>query len=248
MNRILSLCPSVTETLYALGLGERVVGRTRFCIHPQQEVKNALRVGGTKQIDMARVHAVQPDLVICVHEENTPEMVAELQQHYPTRVLDVRSLAEGVAMIRTLGEWTDTRPQATALADEIAALLAQPQPRSSHACAYLIWREPYMAAGKNTYIDDVLHWLGYENAAAQLNSRYPALSPEELVALSPAAVWLSSEPYPFKEKHLAELRQLLPLADIRLVDGEAFSWYGVRMRKLAALRETHAFSPNRHFS
>lgn len=275
-QRMVSLCPSVTETLYALGAGERVVGRTRFCIHPEPEVRAALRVGGTKAVDIERIASLNPDLIWCVKEENTPEMVAELAQHWPVYVFDVRTVEDGFAMIQTLGELigcdpapllaearsavqqaadgcllrhalrasfdsfalrTSTQDDSNAPAVPLAAcslpLAAPPAVSLAASSLYLIWHNPWYAVGADTYIHDVMRVLGWENAAAGLEGRYPEVSPEMLVALNPARVLLSSEPFPFGEKHVREIQALLPNATVQLCDGEAFSWYGARMRKLA---------------
>ena len=227
--RIVSLCPSITETLYALGAGDRVVGRTRFCIHPRAAVGGAVRVGGTKEIRYDRLAALTPDLIIAEKEENTPEMVARLAQDYPVYVADVRDVPSALAMIRDLGQLLGAEVPAHRLADRIeqgfAALTAGPPRR----VAYLIWRAPWMGVGGDTYIHDLLRRLGWTNVLLSLPGRYPVFSLEELVAAAPELVLLSSEPFPFDASHRAELAAHLPGAEVRLVDGEMFSWYGSRM-------------------
>jgi iron complex transport system substrate-binding protein len=229
-QRIISLCPSLTETLLHFGLGERIVGRTHFCIHPADTVASILAVGGTKNLKEDRVLALQPDLVICEKEENTREMVEWLESRFPTYVTDVRDIPSAIEMIRCLGTITDCQAEGEALAAEVeAAFAGLPSYAGAPSVLYFIWRKPWMVAGQDTYIDALLQRLGLRNLAASFAGRYPALELEQLAGLSPDFVWLSSEPFPFKEQHIAELRGIFPGAEIRLVDGEMFSWYGCRM-------------------
>jgi ABC-type Fe3+-hydroxamate transport system substrate-binding protein len=211
-----------------------VVGRTRFCIHPAPEVGSITRVGGTKEVHFDRIEALHPDLIICEKEENTPEMVSRLSAAYPVVVFDVRSVDGAIGMIASLGHLT-ALPEAATLAARIrqtwtALIPRHPAPRT----AYLIWRQPWMGAGQDTYIGDVLRRSGYTNVLETLPGRYPVVTPDQLRALAPELVLLSSEPFPFGAAHMEEVQAWLPDADIRLVDGEVFSWYGVRMLKAAA--------------
>lgn len=243
-QRIVSLVPSQTELLFDLGLGERVVGITKFCVHPQTWFRSKTRVGGTKQLRMETVAALRPDLIIGNKEENERLQIEQLAAHYPVWMSDVRDLGSALQMIRELGRMTGKATEAISIAeniqsgfDDLAVAVAQ-QPRLR--AAYFIWREPWMAAGSDTFIDEMLRWAGFENAFAHL-PRYPELSLEQLAAAEPDCVLLSSEPYPFREKHLLEISRLCSKAAIRLVDGELFSWYGSRLAQspayLAALRE-----------
>ncbi len=228
-QRIISLCPSQTATLYDLGLGDRVVGLTHFCIHPAEQVGKAVKVGGTKQLKMERIDALQPDLIIAEKEENTKEMVEALEADYPVYVTDVHDIESCLKMIRDLGEITGTQARGLELAAEVEAALNQVQALApTQRCLYFIWRKPWMVAGRGTFIQAVLNLCGLENVIE--TDRYPELLPEEIVHLNPEVVLLSSEPYPFAERHIAELRALLPETKFLLVDGEMFSWYGSRMR------------------
>jgi iron complex transport system substrate-binding protein len=228
-QRIVSLCPSLTETLYALGLGERVVGRTRFCLHPEPSIRGATRVGGTKQIKYERLHELRPDLIIAEKEENTPEMVERLAQDYPVYVIDVQTVEDAMAMLTDLGELTGTRSAAQTLQKEIEQAWRQIPAFSHRRVAYLIWQDPLMGVGRDTYIQSVLARLGLDNVLLPLEGRYPSLTEEQLQRLAPDLLLLSSEPYPFQAKHLAAFQALLPEAEVQLVDGEMFSWYGARM-------------------
>lgn len=234
-QRIVSLCPSITETLYDLGLGNRVVGRTRFCIHPAEQVKHAVRVGGTKEIKFDRLHALQPDLIICEKEENTPEMVLRLAERYPVYVGDVRDLPSAFELIAHLGLLTQAVPAATSLLKRIETEWSELTGlATSTSILYLIWQDPLMVVGNDTYIDAVLNHIGYHNVAKGFAGRYPTLSEADLGVLNPDEVWLSSEPFPFAEKHVAFYKALFPAAKVCLVDGEMFSWYGSRMRLASA--------------
>jgi iron complex transport system substrate-binding protein len=229
-RRIVSLCPSQTETLLALGLGGRVVGRTRYCIHPATEVSRITEVGGTKQLRLDALRALQPDLIIAEKEENRREDVEALEREFPVYVTDVRSVGGALRMIRSLGQLCDRAQAAEALAQQIAGRFSRLQPlHPRRRVAYLIWRKPWMAAGGDTYIHDVLTRCGFENVFATRTARYPETTPAEIEQLAPEVLLLSSEPYPFGEKHVQEFARRLPGCQVRRVDGEAYSWYGARM-------------------
>ncbi|MFK7972469.1 MAG: ABC transporter substrate-binding protein [Bacteroidia bacterium] len=242
-QRIVSLCPSITETLVAFDLDERLVGRTRFCIHPKTAVKQITRVGGTKDVNMERLKELQPDLIIAEKEENIREQVEEMAQHWPVYVTDVRDVPSAIEMIRRVGEICAKKAEGNAMAQRAEQAYQQLGHKTqSERTAYFIWREPWMLAGKDTYIQDVLQRLGFENVGLELEGRYPQVTEEQLRALAPQRVLLSSEPYPFAEKHITELQALLPNAKIELVDGELFSWYGVRMISAAEIMSTKYMS------
>jgi ABC-type Fe3+-hydroxamate transport system substrate-binding protein len=241
-QRIVSLCPSITETLFALGLGERVAGRTRFCIHPKEEVSRATRIGGTKEIRFDRLAELQPDLIIAEKEENTREMVEQLESRYPVFVMDVVDIPSAIRMIRDLGDLTGKELEAKKLEEEINSGFSQLQAVSHKVrCLYFIWRAPYMVAGTGTYIDAVLERAGYENLGRRFPGRYPVLEEGMLKQLNPDLILLSSEPYPFRSPHRAEFSCLSRGSDVRIVDGELFSWYGERMKHTPSyLRELNA--------
>jgi ABC-type Fe3+-hydroxamate transport system substrate-binding protein len=235
--RIVSLVPSQTELLYSLGLDTEVVGITKFCVHPAAWFRGKTRIGGTKDIRPEKIAALQPDLIISNKEENVREQIESLAIRYPVWVSDIPDLSAALAMIRSIGNIVGRPGQAQALADQIqkdfAVLTAiRPSPRT----AYLIWRNDnpcsYMAAGHGTFIDDMLHRCGLTNVIDQ--PRYPVTDPAALAAAGCELVLLSSEPYPFRDKHREELKPFLPKATIRLVDGEMFSWYGSRLLQAAA--------------
>lgn len=230
-QRIISLVPSQTELLADLGLGDKVVGITKFCVHPESWFRSKTRIGGTKNFDFDKIRQLQPDLIIGNKEENEQEQIRELQQKYPVWMSVIRDLNEAMTMIRSIGQITERLPEVNfienAILGKFGQLAADVSNRKSFSVAYLIWRNPYMAAGPGTFINSMLEKLHLKNVLTK--SRYPETTLEELSELSPEIILLSSEPYPFGEKHVAEIQSALPKCRILLVDGEMFSWYGSRL-------------------
>ncbi|AKD02133.1 helical backbone metal receptor [Pontibacter korlensis] len=228
-QRIISLVPSQTELLFNLGLADRVVGVTKFCIHPKEQVKQKTKVGGTKNFKFDVIDALQPDLIIGNKEENYKEGIAQLQQKYKVWMSDIYTLEDALEMLRQVGQLTATEAKAAELTASIKSGFAQLQPvQPSIKTAYFIWRKPYMAVGSHNIIDHMLQRCGFVNAFANLE-RYPEVSPEQLQQANPQLILLSSEPYPFKERHIQEFQEICPQATIKVVDGEMFSWYGSRL-------------------
>ncbi|MGY6558435.1 MAG: ABC transporter substrate-binding protein [Nitritalea sp.] len=225
-KRIISLVPSQTELLVALGLRERLVGVTKFCVHPADLKKNCTLIGGTKQYRMEQIHALAPDLIIGNKEENEREGIEALARQYPVWLSDIVTLEDSFRMIQGIGAVTGTSDRAEELVAQLRAHRQQ-WPRFSGRVAYFIWRKPYMLAGRGTFIHEMLTELGFENVVEQ--ERYPEIQPAALRELAPAHIFLSSEPFPFKEKHIEEFRLLAPWAKVTIVDGELFSWYGSRL-------------------
>ncbi len=233
-QRIVSLVPSQTELLFDLGLGERVVGVTKFCIHPKQQVKYKTIVGGTKNFKFDVIDQLQPDLIIGNKEENYKEGIEQLQAKYKLWMSDIYTLEDALEMMQQLGQLTGSETKAQELAQSIKSGFEQLQPlQPSVKTAYFIWRKPYMAVGGNNFIDHILQCSGFENVYGQL-SRYPEITTEQLQQANPQLILLSSEPYPFKEKHIQEFREICPQASIKVVDGEMFSWYGSRLLQAPA--------------
>jgi ABC-type Fe3+-hydroxamate transport system substrate-binding protein len=229
-QRIISLVPSQTELLHDLGLGDRVVGITKFCVHPEEWFRTKPRVGGTKQVDLAKVRALQPDLVIGNKEENAQADIEALAREFPVWMSDVENLDGALAMIRMIGGITRTADAATRITASIRLAFGglRPLPRPVKA-AYFIWRKPWMLAGAPTFIRDMLLRCGFTPCPPTDLGRYPECSDDQLRTWRPELVLLSSEPYPFGEKHVPEVRKIMPDARIMLVDGELFSWYGSRL-------------------
>jgi ABC-type Fe3+-hydroxamate transport system substrate-binding protein len=233
-RRIVSLVPSQTELLFDLGVGERVVGVTKFCIHPTQARQQAAVIGGTKNFDFEKIDALQPDLIIGNKEENYQAGIEQLAARYPVWLSDITNLADALRMIRQVGVVVGAKTKADQLAADIESSFAQLALIASPlSVAYFIWRKPYMVAAAGTFIDDMLTRAGFANVFAP-QQRYPEVSAEQLAVAAPSVLLLSSEPYPFADKHVAEFQQICPPAKIRIVDGELFSWYGSRLLKSAA--------------
>ena len=232
-QRIVSLVPSQTELLIDFGLKDRLVGITKFCIHPPELRKEIKVVGGTKNFHIDRIEALEPDLIIGNKEENEEGRIKALQEKYPVWMSDIQVLSEALTMILQLGVIMGKPEVAATMISTITKEFESLRfPRKRPKTLYFIWRKPWMAAGKDTFIDAMLRQSGFRNAVSQ--SRYPELTEEEILALAPEVVMLSSEPYPFKEKHMAELQAMLPNARIILVDGEMYSWYGSRLLQAPA--------------
>lgn len=242
-KRIVSLVPSQTELLHYLGLEKETVGITKFCIHPSQWFQTKTRVGGTKSVNSRIIDQLQPDLIIANKEENVKQQVEELAANHPVWVTDVNSFDEALQMIHDIGQLTGKQDQAAALTGNISKAfeeLSQLQTYPEHSrranlkpkTAYLIWQKPYMTVGGDTFINDMLLRCGFENIFAD-RKRYPETSVSELKTANCKLLLLSSEPYPFKQKHIDELALQLPGCKIILADGEYFSWYGSRLLQSA---------------
>ncbi|GAA4313536.1 helical backbone metal receptor [Mucilaginibacter gynuensis] len=227
-KRIISAVPSQTELLFYLGLDAAIAGVTKFCSHPADKVKSIPKIGGTKQLNIPLIKELAPDLIIANKEENDQIQIEELSEHFPVWISDVSDLPGALAMISSLGTITGKQEPAEALTRQITDDFTNLQiAHTGKRALYLIWRNPYMAAGQHTFIDSLLPYCGLMNAVDE--SRYPEITAAKLKNINPDVILLSSEPYPFREKHIAELQTLLPLANIILVDGEVFSWYGSRL-------------------
>lgn len=228
--RIISLVPSQTELLHDLGLNDEVIGITKFCIHPKHWKKEKAIVGGTKQVHFGIIDELQPDLIIGNKEENEEGFITELATKYPVWMSDINSLTDALDMIEALGELTGKTREAEGMVVDILNEFGQlDQHKEKKEAVYLIWKNPYMAAGQETFINEMLELAGFTNLVQE--SRYPELNIDEIKALKPSVVLLSSEPFPFKEKHIEELQAEMPNAQIMLVDGEMFSWYGSSLLK-----------------
>jgi ABC-type Fe3+-hydroxamate transport system substrate-binding protein len=232
-KRIISLVPSQTELLFYLGLDPEVVGITKFCNYPANKVDSKVKVGGTKQLDLEQIRALNPDLIIANKEENDKLQVETLAEEFPVWVSDVNDLPTALQMIRSVGLLVDRETEASEVALQIETYFSLLEVEANNLrVAYLIWKNPFKVAGKGTFINDMLLHCGFANAFNM--ERYPTVSIEHLKEVNPDVVMLSSEPYPFKDKHIDEIRELLPNAQIELVDGEMFSWYGSHLLQAPA--------------
>jgi ABC-type Fe3+-hydroxamate transport system substrate-binding protein len=226
-QRIISLVPSQTELLFALGLENEVVGITKFCIHPKAWFQSKTRIGGTKDVNLERVRALRPDLVIANKEENDAAQVAALAAEFPVWVSSVDDLNSALSMIGSIAALTDRQEIGAHLCHTITREFAGLRPAGTKSVVYIIWNEPLMAAGPDTFIHDMLRRCGFSNCIAQ--PRYPTVLEETLEQLAPQVILLSSEPFPFSDKHVKAMEHRFPSSRIVLVDGEMFSWYGSRL-------------------
>ncbi len=233
-KRIVSLVPSQTEFLWDLGLHKEVVGVTKFCIHPQEALNTAAQIGGTKKLDFEKIESLKPDLIIGNKEENNKEDIEHLQEKFPVWMSDINTLEDAYRMMHKVGEITNRMTEAAKIILDIKRNAQAFTPSADKkTVAYFIWKKPFMVAGKNNFIDHMLDKCGLANVfSSPVNeSRYPETSIEELQILRPDLIFLSTEPYPFSEKHIDEFQKICPEAKVCLVDGEMFSWYGSRLLK-----------------
>ncbi|MPS73809.1 MAG: cobalamin-binding protein [Chryseobacterium sp.] len=227
--KVVSLVPSITEALFDLGLTENeVVGRTKFCIHPGEKVKNVAVIGGTKNINMDKIKALQPDLILANKEENVKEQVEALMDDFKVIVTNVETIEDNYYLLKNLGKTFHKEDKAQLFNLKIYEVLNQAKINSNIKVAYLIWKNPYMTIGSDTFIHKILTEIGFENIFKD-RIRYPEIQTKDLADAD--IIMLSSEPFPFKEKHIEEFRELYPDKKIMIVDGEAFSWYGTHIAK-----------------
>ena len=240
-SSIVSLVPSQTELLYDLGLDKEVKAITKFCVHPTSWFKNKKRIGGTKSLNLELIKKINPDLVIANKEENVKEQVETLAKICDVYVTDVNNLADALVTIRNIGILTGKTTEALSISTQIETKFQNLSDsfagKQKIKAAYLIWQNPYMAVGGHTFIDSMMTYCGLENIFTNVE-RYPEISLEDFQSNKAdlkdcELVLLSSEPYPFKEKHLQEIQRKLPSKKVILVDGEMFSWYGSRLLKAA---------------
>jgi ABC-type Fe3+-hydroxamate transport system substrate-binding protein len=231
-KRVISLVPSQTEFLYDLGLDDQVIGITKFCIHPNQWFKNKLRIGGTKTLDLELIRSLKPDLIIANKEENNRPDIEALQKEFCVWTSDIKTPEGSVDMMTALGKIFNKEEKASAIVEQIKADFdnLNSQNFTKRSALYLIWNEPIMSVGHDTYIHQMLKIAGFNNLLNNY-TRYPSLTLNAMQEFSPEVLLLSSEPFPFKEKHLKFYQEALPKTQIKLVDGEIFSWYGSRQLK-----------------
>lgn len=233
-QRIISLVPSQTEFLFDIGLEKEIVGITLFCVHPKSKVEKVDRVGGTKRLNFSKIDQLKPDLIIANKEENNKEDIEQLSKQYPVWVSDVNNMDEALEMMEQLGELLEKTSEADGI---ISTIINENQKLKSRQArgrvAYLIWNNPIMVAANDTFIDAMLNLAGFENVF-ESSTRYPEVIIEDLQRRNPDFLFLSSEPFPFKQKHLAYFREKLPQTKVILVDGEMFSWYGSRIQRFGS--------------
>ncbi|WP_042719918.1 ABC transporter substrate-binding protein [Flavobacterium sp. B17] len=227
--KVVSLVPSITEALFDLGLTENeVIGRTKFCIHPTDLVKKVPVIGGTKNINTEKIKALQPDLILANKEENVKEQVETLMDDFKVIVSNVENIEDNYYLLKHLGKIFNKEDKAQLFNLKIYDVLHQSKINQKVKTAYLIWKNPYMTIGSDTFIHKILEEIGFENIFKD-KKRYPVIETEDLADAE--VIMLSSEPFPFKEKHIEELKAFYPDKKVMIVDGEAFSWYGTHIAK-----------------
>jgi ABC-type Fe3+-hydroxamate transport system substrate-binding protein len=219
--------------LFHLGLDRTVVGITKFCIHPPAWLLSKTVVGGTKNFQLDTIDRLRPDLIIGNKEENYEAGVNALSAKYPVWMSDVVTVEDALAMIHAVAGLVDLPLQGERLANEVRQAFQAIKKYKNSSVLYLIWRKPWMAAGAGTFIDSLLKEMGLINAAGKY-SRYPVLSAHEIGELKADYIFLSSEPYPFRQQHLKAVMEISPNSHVLCVDGEFFSWYGSRLRQAPA--------------
>ena len=229
--RIISTVPSQTELLADLSLEKEVVGITKFCVHPDSWYRNKTRIGGTKNLNIDKIRELRPDLVIANKEENVKDQIEELSRFAKVLVTEIKTPDDNLRLITDLGQATNRIKEADQLKTQLASCLKSIRSIKSQTVIYLIWSDPYMTVGGDTYINAMLDTCGLKNVFRE-QLRYPQLTISELQEAGPDLLFLSSEPFPFKEKHLLAFQKSLPKTKIHLVDGEIFSWYGTRLIKV----------------
>lgn len=228
--RIVSLVPSLTEFIADVKGAHSIIGRTRFCVHPDadQFPDETQIIGGTKNPTIERIRSLSPDLIVANREENRKEDIEELQKDTDVLITDISTIEEAFDELSRLGDIIKARKSTTAILDKIKAVFEDRPRKKQGSVLYLIWRDPWMSVGGDTYIHDVLTQYGFSNILGG-QDRYPQLSDSFEECPRPDTILLSSEPYPFKETHRTEISAIFPDARIELVNGEWFSWYGSRM-------------------
>ena len=219
-KRIVSLVPSITELVCYLDKVNELVGVTKFCVKPQEVLDGKERVGGTKTLHLDQIASLSPDLIIANKEENEQNQIEELARTYPIWVSDVKTLNDALEMILALGEVLDNTSSSVQLASKIQQNFEPLQNNNEGiGAAYFIWNKPYMVAGNATFVHDLMFRAGFTTVFGNLE-RYPNVTESEIVAKRPKVILLSSEPFPFKEKHRADFLRLCPEAQVLLVEGE----------------------------
>ena len=231
-QRVISLVPSLTELLFDIGLEKNIIGRTKFCIHPNDKVKNVQRIGGTKNINIDLIKSLHPDLIIANKEENVKEQIELLEKFCPVWISDISSVDDAFSMMNSFGNIFDVKTTTDFLIDSIRNDFNQLQSFKIKKVIYLIWQKPLLTIGGDTFIHQLLNRAGMQNVF-NLELRYPEITKEQIRLSDAEYILLSSEPYPFKEYDKQIFEKNFPSKKIILVDGEMFSWYGSRMKKAA---------------
>ncbi|MCK7591399.1 helical backbone metal receptor [Subsaxibacter sp. CAU 1640] len=233
-KRIVSLVPSQTELLYDMGLESFILGITKFCVHPVHFRKEKKIVGGTKDVHFDRIKELKPDIILCNKEENTKEMILELERIAPVHISDIYTIENCLELIEMYGNLFAKEETASQIISEITSKYDDFKNFISNTSelktAYFIWKNPWMVAASDNFINTMLQLNNFKNYFGEL-TRYPEIELSEVKNETADLVLLSSEPFPFSEKHMDEVGTYFPNAKVLVVDGEMFSWYGTRLLK-----------------
>lgn len=232
-NKIISLVPSITELLFDLGLDEKVIGITPYCVHPKYKVQSVDKIKGPHKIDLHKIRDLQPDIVFASKEENLKEEVEELMKHYPVYVSDVKNLHEAIEMINQIGKITGTEIKSEEIGKNVLKQFngLKKVLKSSKSACYLVWDEPMITVNKNTFIHDMMQFAGFSNVFADNTERYPKINSSDIKNKKPEYIILSTEPFSFTNEHVAMFKSQYPFAKVLLLDGEKFAWYGSHLLK-----------------
>jgi len=228
IKSIISLVPSHTELLFDLGLKDMIKARTKFCIHPQSDIQNIPIIGGTKTINIDIIRSIGPDLIIANKEENNKEDVQAIENDFPVWVSNIKTIEHSIDMIHRIAILFNKQERAKLIEDKTYSKIRSLASSKTKRTAYLIWQNPYMTVGVDTYIHNMMSQLGFENVFVD-RKRYPEVTIQEIKDANPELIMLSSEPYPFKEKHKIQCEKLFEGTQVETVDGEVFSWFGSRI-------------------
>lgn len=245
-KRIISLVPSFTELLFDFGLIEEIIGVTQYCIEPKEKVASITKIGGTKKLQIDLIKRLSPDLIVASKEENDKDQILQLESLFPIWIADIINFDSSIAAIKSLSEITNKVQKGEKIVEgsfNVKSIIGKEFCNSmlfNKKVLYFIWRKPYMVVGRDTYINSILEILGFRNCVLELNLsngpsnkslRYQTISEGELKTMTPDFVFLSTEPYPFHEKHFPEFMDMFPNSQIIKVRGDIFSWYGSRFYK-----------------
>ena len=226
-KRIVSLVPSITELLVDLGLENNLIGITKFCVEPSYLKSKIQIIGGTKNINLDKIRKLEPDFIIANKEENVESDILELKKFTNVWVSDIKTIDDNLNLINQLGLIFDKTNESINIINKTKSIFKTGPFLKNKKVLYLIWKNPFMSIGKDTFIHDVLTKLGFENSIQDY--RYPIVDLVNFQNID--FVFLSTEPYPFSEKDFFEIQNQLPKSKIKIVDGTYFSWYGSRMSK-----------------
>ena len=224
-KRVVSLVPSVTETIADMGFASCLVAVTRFCKYPSDVVTTLPKIGGPKKVDIQKIVDLKPDLVVAVKEENDKEQILSLMERVPVFVFDINTIGDSFDMLDRLGAIFNRSEVSARWIRRIQEKMAHYKPgRLAQKTLYIIWKKPWMAAGKSTFIGSMMQLAGFDN---MISGRYPEIDEKEMSRAE--IILLATEPYHFKASDRAELQAKYPDKEIVIIDGEMFTWYGTHM-------------------